>query len=503
MLLLFLCVQNLYSSPPIDITENSPNAIAKTSDASHLLERADRLYAQGHYSEAIHQYGIAMDSVSDRQWSVLKKISLSYVAMGDIEQSLLHLEKSLLTEFRPTILMDSGFDAIRDTDEFVSLVKKYTPNFTIWSFMYFYVALIGFYIAAILQFNKKIDRVAKILISIFIFIHSFFIFHICINITNYQYVYPHSYLMSTSFSLLYGPLLYFYFKRITQQYSFKKWDILHLAPTALLLFYLVSIYAMSADEKLDIMLNRVENGLNAADSSYLSIIVTAKLISLMVYGYLVWKLYLIGRRSRELGKINKAWQRNFYTIHFLYIVSYALYGVMITNHMSSGIFYHSQVVCMSLMVLFLGFSANVQPTVFSGLITYKNQLFYKYEKSGLTESLSIELMKSLKQLFDEQKIYKENDLSLEMLAERLNTTRHNASQVINEHFGMNFNELVNRYRVREAKYILETDQKKSLHMIDIAYEVGFNNKVSFNKAFKKDTQLTPSEYQRAYVPSHS
>ncbi|TFG79294.1 MAG: AraC family transcriptional regulator [Flavobacteriales bacterium] len=427
-------------------------------------------------------------------------MALSYAALGNLEQTIVHLEQSLLMDFRPKIIMDSGFDAIRDTDEFVGLVQKYTPNFNIWSFMYFYVALIGFYTASIIQFNKKIDQVAKIMIGIFIFIHSFFIFHICFNITNYQYVYPHSYLMSTAFSLLYGPLLYFYFKRITQRYSFKKRDILHLVPTLLLLFYLVPIYSMSADEKLDTMLNRVENGLNAADASYVSVIVLAKLISLIIYGYFVWKLYWASAHTKELGKTNKIWQRNFYTIHLLYIISYAFYGFLVTNHMSSGFFYHSQIVCMSLMVIFLGFSVNVQPSVFSGLVTYKNQLFYKYEKSGLTESLSKELMQNLKHLFDDQKIYKENDLNLETLADRLNTTRHNASQVVNEHFGMNFNELINTYRIREAKYILETDKKKNLNMIDIAYEVGFNNKVSFNKAFKKDTQLTPSEYQRTFIP---
>lgn len=211
----------------------------------------------------------------------------------------------------------------------------------------------------------------------------------------------------------------------------------------------------------------------------------------------------MARNNKELSKTNKLWQRNIYAIHVLYIFSYAIYGVLISNHMSSGFFYHLQVVSMSLMVLYLGFSANVQPSVFSGMFSFENQLFFKYEKSGLTESLSKELKENLLRLFDVEKIYKENDISLESLAERLNTTRHNASQVINEHFEMNFHELVNKYRIQEAKYILDTDYKKSLHIIDIAYEVGFNNKVTFNKAFKKDTHLTPSEYQRASLKAYS
>jgi YesN/AraC family two-component response regulator len=79
-----------------------------------------------------------------------------------------------------------------------------------------------------------------------------------------------------------------------------------------------------------------------------------------------------------------------------------------------------------------------------------------------------------------------------MVAEKLDTTRHNTSQLINEHFNMSFREFVNSHRIQEAKELLE--EKTELNIIDVAYEVGYNNKVSFNKAFKKDTQLTPSEY---------
>ena len=96
-----------------------------------------------------------------------------------------------------------------------------------------------------------------------------------------------------------------------------------------------------------------------------------------------------------------------------------------------------------------------------------------------------------------KKIYKESNINLEMLSKRLDTTRHNASQVINEHFEMSFHELVNKYRIQEAKEILQDDSKQGWNIIEVAYEVGYNNKVTFNKAFKKDTHLTPTEYQKS------
>ncbi len=80
------------------------------------------------------------------------------------------------------------------------------------------------------------------------------------------------------------------------------------------------------------------------------------------------------------------------------------------------------------------------------------------------------------------------------MSQRLDTTRHNTSQVINEHFDLNFFELINKFRIEEALEILQNDRHKNLNIIDIAYEVGFNNKVTFNKSFKKYLSQTPSQY---------
>jgi len=463
------------------------------------MTNADKLYHEQKFSEAIQVYEQIQEVKNIDEINVLKKMALSYAALSDADKSVNYLEKYLMKDFNPSFLEHEGFAAIKNTPKFKVIIDKYAPKISIWSFFYFYVALIGFFVVVVLHFNKKMDFGAKLLISGFIFIHSFFILHISLSVTNFQYQFPHSYLMSTSFSFLYGPLLYFYFKRITQEYQFNKKDLLHLIPTVLFLIYIIPTYSLSADTKLNIMLQRANKGFDASDSNLVAIIVVLKLTSLIVYGYYIRMLYLKSKKSKE----NRIWQKNIYSIHFLYILSYAIYGVLISTHLSSGVMYHSQVVLMASMVLYVGYSANVQPNVFSGVYSYGNRLIFKYEKSGLTESLSEELKESLINLFDQERIYRENDVSLDVLSNKLNTTRHNTSQVINEHFNMSFHELINRYRIQDAKKILDNDYNRNLNIIDIAYEVGYNNKVTFNKAFKKDTLLTPSEYQRTIFQSQA
>ncbi|WP_421808716.1 helix-turn-helix domain-containing protein [Flagellimonas sp.] len=119
----------------------------------------------------------------------------------------------------------------------------------------------------------------------------------------------------------------------------------------------------------------------------------------------------------------------------------------------------------------------------------------KYEKTGLSEAFSQELKEKLEDLMDTQKLYLNHELRLDDIANMLNISRHHASQVINENFNMSFYDFINTYRIEEAKNKLCNNFKKSSESIsDIAYQCGFNNRVSFYKAFKKRTKITPKEF---------
>jgi AraC-like DNA-binding protein len=171
----------------------------------------------------------------------------------------------------------------------------------------------------------------------------------------------------------------------------------------------------------------------------------------------------------------------------------ATFGYIYENN--SEIINHLQVLFKSLMVIYIVQAAFLNSSVFKqkALKLHKINLS-KYLNSSLTESLSEELKQELIRLFKADKVYRDCNLNLETLSKKLNTTRHNTSQIINEHFGMNFFELVNKFRIKEAIKLLENADVEHVNIIDIAYEVGFNNKVTFNKAFKKSTSLTPTQF---------
>ena len=65
-----------------------------------------------------------------------------------------------------------------------------------------------------------------------------------------------------------------------------------------------------------------------------------------------------------------------------------------------------------------------------------------------------------------------------------------------EHYGHNFHHVINELRVKEARAILSGSENDHFTIAAVAEMAGFNSTVSFNRAFKKHTGLTPSFYRK-------
>jgi AraC-like DNA-binding protein len=123
--------------------------------------------------------------------------------------------------------------------------------------------------------------------------------------------------------------------------------------------------------------------------------------------------------------------------------------------------------------------------------------FRKYEVSPLKKS-EIDYFKSkLVNLMEGKKPHLNPLLSLSDLANKMAIPHRDLSQVINEAFNKNFYDFINLYRIADCKRIFEDYSNNSKTILEIAYEVGFNSKSAFNRAFKKHTGITPKEYKKS------
>tara|TARA_R110001583_G_scaffold195458_1_gene373852 strand:+ start:24222 stop:25769 length:1548 start_codon:yes stop_codon:yes gene_type:complete len=85
-------------------------------------------------------------------------------------------------------------------------------------------------------------------------------------------------------------------------------------------------------------------------------------------------------------------------------------------------------------------------------------------------------------------------ISLPKLARAVGISPNQLSYVLNHHVGQNFFDYVNSARIAEARRILLDQPDRPI--LDVALEVGFNSKSTFNLAFKKITGETPSSLRR-------
>lgn len=119
----------------------------------------------------------------------------------------------------------------------------------------------------------------------------------------------------------------------------------------------------------------------------------------------------------------------------------------------------------------------------------------KYEKSSLSEELEENLLNRFNRLLAEEKPFLQSDLTLPKLAQRLNTSPHHLSQLLNDRLQQSFFDLLAHYRIQEARQLLQDPGTSHLKIDEIAERVGYNSTSTFHTTFKRLTGQTPAQFR--------
>jgi len=106
------------------------------------------------------------------------------------------------------------------------------------------------------------------------------------------------------------------------------------------------------------------------------------------------------------------------------------------------------------------------------------------------------VLNELQKLMTEHKVFKDSKLNLNILADKLNVTGHNLSEILNNAYELSYKDYISFLRLEEAKKLLKKPAISNIRINEIMYEVGFNSKSAFNTWFKKNTGFTPTEYKK-------
>jgi AraC-like DNA-binding protein len=367
----------------------------------------------------------------------------------------------------------------------------------------FYIAVFNAFFFALLLFQKK-SRVIhdNILIAWLVYLGLFIGGY---SLYSHE-LFTHFNLLSAnliSLFLLQGIFLYLYASRlVSKRNNFKKKKLLHLIPFAAFNLYLLgaSFFPNIANE---IRIENVHSNVHPPLLFLTFLVVT--LLSGPFYFVLTLNLFNnhninIFNNFSSTENINLEWLRKLVIIFG--IVWTVLIIITVIHHVFN---LFSMVFCtdslflaLSVFVILIGYFGLKQKVIFGDEFKQQSVLTeekMKYSGSTLKEDEAAKYTEQLSEYMRLEKPYLNPELTLTQLASQINISTHYLSQIINEHFKLNFFEYINQFRVEEVKSRIKNPKFESYSLLGIALDSGFNSKSAFNRIFKKSTNQTPSQFK--------
>lgn len=121
-------------------------------------------------------------------------------------------------------------------------------------------------------------------------------------------------------------------------------------------------------------------------------------------------------------------------------------------------------------------------------------------KNGHSLNFSPEKIRQMTEFMESKQPFLQIGYSIRSLASELNVPSYQLSAFLNRQLGVNFNDYLNRFRVRYSQELIREGLAQSLNLKGLSKKCGFNNRNSFTTAFKKFTGHTPSDYVKNYQP---
>lgn len=306
--------------------------------------------------------------------------------------------------------------------------------------------------------------------------------------------------------LIVVPLIYFYVKSITiSDFRFKKIHIWHFVPG--ILYFLIKMVVLVYDANQS-GFSETQNGYLVQNFQWKYVDPFHSLITYIqtiVYLVLTLQLYATYRKNitqyfSNTYALELNWTRNFlliYTALFIYDIGQTVVNLAIVELSWTQKWWLQFLNAVA--IIYIGIKGYITDTDKLKGLDFNNEttpVFLSNTKNN-KQPLSQELKDNkrvLSDYFDKEKPYLDSELNLITLSRKLNMSRSQLSEVINEGFGKNFNDFVNSYRVEAIKQMFREGKHKELSLLGIALECGFNSKATFNRVFKKIAEISPTEF---------
>lgn len=306
-------------------------------------------------------------------------------------------------------------------------------------------------------------------------------------------------------SLLVYPMYYHYIRLLTKDDAFTLSYLRHYIPA---LFFLLSGYmvhigvhdtAHSDIEGYFRTSYRFPDPKGAYFISQVYYFLHRLVFATQVFLYFTLGYKLIrNHRERILHFYSNQEDRNiiWVTVIFVSLILTALMSFSF-NIIGKFQFYNSETALLlpslifSSLIFVLGFLANGQDQLVREISLADHSEQGREHKQGAPE----DIRNKLETLLLREKVYLNPDLNIWDISARIGTNRTYLSGYINRSYGQNFSMYINRFRVEEAKMMLQNPDWDKYSLETIGEKCGFGSHNNFIRVFREFENQTPGRFR--------
>jgi len=374
----------------------------------------------------------------------------------------------------------------------------------------FYIGALQGIILAFFLYRSKTNIISNRLLGILTLLWAIILLIFALQSQGLYREFPH--LLRTFYHTLFAwfPLLYLSIKYLFSSHPrFKKSDLIHFLPMLLSILLHFDFYLKSGEEKI---------AMNLSNSGYYYIlsIVGEEVLSIQGIVYTIFSIVTINRYKRNVVNLRSS-------VNIRVLSGYKIGVILALIAWSIGIIAaHVEMFGIDLgidlfLVVYLFFVAIIywlsililrSPEVYKlahdpvriPLTTDTKQMVISKSKLQSKEDIKEyeSINRKLMYFLENEKPFLDPELSLHELSNKLDTSRHHLSAVINKYQKMNFFEMINTYRVNEVVKLMANPGSLRKKNYELAFDAGFNSKASFYRIFKQFTGQTPSGYRSSF-----
>lgn len=348
-----------------------------------------------------------------------------------------------------------------------------------------------FLIGTLFLVNKRGNVAANRYYGILVWLLSIVVLESLLILSGDIFLIPHLFSAGSMMLFLIPPFSYLLQQSLLQ--SGKKTEVavllLHCVPFLLCSISLLPVFLKSGEAKAEII-KKIYYENWKIEWKYM-LYSAGNIIQFIVYHILIIRII----KSKSKQPLKKALHLNLSWLGLLMFVMNALVLVYLLLYLSfvySTAYNHQWMLVFIILMLLVIYLTSFQ--------LIKNPFFFSrhesiYKRSTLKKEMADALEGKLSMLLEEQKPYLKPRLKLSELAQLLHVTPHQLSQFLNQKKDASFNQMINTWRVKHAKDLLQDDKENKKTILAVALESGFSNQANFIRVFKSATGLTPSQYR--------